>query len=660
VSDVFISYSRKDIAFARILHEALQARELDTWIDWQDIPPSADWLAEVYRAIEGADTFVFVVSHTSIASEICRKEIARAVKHHKRLVPIIVEEVDPDALPQEVAALNWIFFREQDDFQESFDKLLEAVRTDLEWVRAHTRLLVRAIEWDERGRDKSFLLRGRDLREAEEWLAQGAAKEPRPTELQAEYIFAGRRAAASRQRATLGAVTLGLIVAVMLALVAWGQRNVAFDAEATAMAEADSRATAQAQAVTAEAEAITQRIAAEQQAREYRRAYSGQLAVLAREVMEQSPQLSLLLAVEAIRVTSLVGESQVPIAEEILRDALASTGGIPLTGSEFGIDAMALSPDGHWLVTGSREGVIQLWDMTEPMAAPVEIHDKREQPVSLWGQVISTPKLMFGPDGRLVKIDCISEDLFGSCVRTEIQLWTADNLTTEPVTLGMQEGFVIVAEFSPDGQWLATGGCEGEDVFGDCQAGESWLWDLGNPLSKPIELIGHGNRVVASAFSPDGDSLATASHSSILFWQMNDLAGGPVSLTSGGGTINALAFSTEGHCLAAGEQQGAIRLWDANNLGAEPIILMTHGGSIESLAFSADRLWLGTGSSDGITRIWNLDQLSEEPIILPRSNGSVTLALFSRDGRWFATGGEDGLVVVWDTQDFDEYFTTRV
>jgi hypothetical protein len=38
LSDVFVSYSRKDIAFARVLHDALKARNLDTWIDWQDIP----------------------------------------------------------------------------------------------------------------------------------------------------------------------------------------------------------------------------------------------------------------------------------------------------------------------------------------------------------------------------------------------------------------------------------------------------------------------------------------------------------------------------------------------------------------------------------------------------------------------------------------------
>ena len=54
MADVFISYSRKDIAFARLLHKALKANGLETWIDWQDIPPSTDWLAEVYEAIEQA------------------------------------------------------------------------------------------------------------------------------------------------------------------------------------------------------------------------------------------------------------------------------------------------------------------------------------------------------------------------------------------------------------------------------------------------------------------------------------------------------------------------------------------------------------------------------------------------------------------------------
>ena len=40
---VFISYARADGGFVRALYEALEAREIRAWVDWQDIPPSAEW-----------------------------------------------------------------------------------------------------------------------------------------------------------------------------------------------------------------------------------------------------------------------------------------------------------------------------------------------------------------------------------------------------------------------------------------------------------------------------------------------------------------------------------------------------------------------------------------------------------------------------------------
>ena len=56
MSDVFISYSRRDIDFVRHLFDQLTARDREPWADWQDIPPTADWLAEIYRGIEAADS----------------------------------------------------------------------------------------------------------------------------------------------------------------------------------------------------------------------------------------------------------------------------------------------------------------------------------------------------------------------------------------------------------------------------------------------------------------------------------------------------------------------------------------------------------------------------------------------------------------------------
>ena len=79
-------------------------------------------------------------------------------------------------MPKSLRELNWIFFRDSDDFEEATDKLISALDTDLNWVHAHTRLLTRAIEWNANGKNNSFVLRGDDLRSAEQWLAEAGVK----------------------------------------------------------------------------------------------------------------------------------------------------------------------------------------------------------------------------------------------------------------------------------------------------------------------------------------------------------------------------------------------------------------------------------------------------------------------------------------------------
>ena len=187
MADIFISYSRKDKAFATRLHEALKARQREAWVDLEDIPPTAEWREKIKAGIEGARAFVFVLSPDSMASPECLKEVDHAAASHKRLIPVVCREVDPQAVPEALGKLNWIFLREQDDFEKGLDTLLTAVDTDLEWVDAHTNLLEKATEWDRKGRDQSLLLRGGELRKAEGWQVQSAGKEPKPTDLMGEF-----------------------------------------------------------------------------------------------------------------------------------------------------------------------------------------------------------------------------------------------------------------------------------------------------------------------------------------------------------------------------------------------------------------------------------------------------------------------------------------
>ena len=148
MANVFISYAREETPFVRALHAALAAQQRDAWVDWEDIPLTAEWLNEIYAGIEAADTFVFVLSPASVQSPSCALEIARAQQLNKRIAPIVRCDVDASAVPQAVARLNWIFCRDSDDFDAAVRSLIQALDTDLEWVRVHTRLLVRAAEWD--------------------------------------------------------------------------------------------------------------------------------------------------------------------------------------------------------------------------------------------------------------------------------------------------------------------------------------------------------------------------------------------------------------------------------------------------------------------------------------------------------------------------------
>ncbi|MBW1804570.1 MAG: toll/interleukin-1 receptor domain-containing protein [Deltaproteobacteria bacterium] len=297
MTDVFISYSRKDIAFARLLHEALIENDLDTWIDWQNIPPSADWLAEVYEAIEAADAFVFVISDTSLISEICGLEINHANKHNKGLIPIVIKDVEAEKVPKELSVLNWIFFDDAGEkFAEAMDDLVTAITVDQDWLKGHTRFQNRALDWERKEKDRGLLLRGADLSDAETWLAGSAEKDPQPTALQHQFILTSREDATRRQRMTLLGVGAALVVAIGLGILAWTQRNVA-------VAEGNARATQQAIAEAASTLAVEQKNEAERQAMMAR---AGLLSVEALSHREDDFSLSLLLSVEAVRYAETI------------------------------------------------------------------------------------------------------------------------------------------------------------------------------------------------------------------------------------------------------------------------------------------------------------------------------------------------------------------
>ncbi len=105
------------------------------------------------------------------------------------------------------------------------------------------------------------------------------------------------------------------------------------------------------------------------------------------------------------------------------------------TTFQRGIHAVAFSPDGRWLASGSVDHAIKLWDVT-----------LRREVRTLTGHTELVFTVTFSPDGHWLAS--------GSQDKT-VKLWEL-NTRGEPRTLAGHTHWVRAVAFSPDGRWLAS------------------------------------------------------------------------------------------------------------------------------------------------------------------------------------------------------------
>ena len=351
--DAFVSYARKDEAFVDgRLVPALAGRGKTAWVDRENLPPGAEFPSRIEGAIRESAAFLFVLSPDSAKSDWCRRELEEAVRQQKRLVPILVRDVEEAARPRAVKDVTWVRWLTAEDDARATGEVLDVLEDTVEWRERQAEIATRAHEWRLRG-DRGSLLRGRALKDAEAWLTQASLHGRSPTREQAEYIDRSRRAQTRWRRGGVGALLGVVAVTSVLALVAWRERGRALDNER-------------------EAEAQT------------RVAQSRELAANARTRRGDDPQLALILALVA------VDTSETDAAEEALRSSLAAVRGWsdPET-IRLDEPVVALGPAGGHAVTRGDGGRLAAWRLDEP-ARPV----------------LTTPagEPLFSPDERLLAV----------------------------------------------------------------------------------------------------------------------------------------------------------------------------------------------------------------------------------------------------------------
>ncbi len=244
------------------------------------------------------------------------------------------------------------------------------------------------------------------------------------------------------------------------------------------------------------------------------------------------------------------------------------------TSLSGGVRAMALSPDGATLASGSASGQVQLFDL-----------EGNRVVATLPGHTQAVRSLAFSLDGTVL----------ASGGQDGIRLWDVE-ARTSTATL---PGTVTSVAFSPDGATLASG-----------SGGGVRLWDV--ETEAEIATYRHGSGgwgpgVNSVAFSPDGTLVASGGDdTTVRLWEV--ATGDNVAVLEGHGEpVRSVAFSTDGTMLASGDRGLTVLLWDpvSGELLAD---LRGEGREVNAVAFSPDGRTLAAGTEDGKIGLWDISE----------------------------------------------------
>jgi WD40 repeat protein len=293
------------------------------------------------------------------------------------------------------------------------------------------------------------------------------------------------------------------------------------------------------------------------------------------------------------------------------------------------------SPDGRIIASSSDDRTIKLW---QPDGTPI---------ATLKGHTAGVLGVAFSP----TTADSANKLLASASWDGTVKLWQIDPQAQNyslVKTLSGKCGPNWKVAFSPNGQRLASA----------CLNGDVRLWTRNGQIKSKVKsqkskigfsyqlwktLRGHSNEVRFVAFSPDGQSIASASLDKTLkIWKADGSLWRTIDRSANG--VSTVAFSPNQKYLASGGFDNKIKFWNFDGKLLKEFA--GHNAEVRSIAFSPDGKLIASASADQTIKVWQAD--GSEIATLRGHSGAVWSVAFSPDGRLLVSASEDGTVKLWN------------
>ncbi|MEM7154264.1 MAG: FHA domain-containing protein [Myxococcota bacterium] len=292
-------------------------------------------------------------------------------------------------------------------------------------------------------------------------------------------------------------------------------------------------------------------------------------------------------------------------------------------GHAKAVVAVGIDNYGRRMLTGSADGTARVWDLRNPTRVhAMPLKDKHESRISV-AAVSSDPRYgVTGDDsGRLV-------------------LWQISQDEPAGLVLEGHGGELTDVEFTPEGDRMVS-------VSTDNTAR---IWTIGKDIKESVAVLQHADEVTRLAISGDSKWLLTGALTKAVLWKL-DSPDKPVrTFDKHESDITAVAMGPRGKWAASGSADHRAVLYDISKSRPTTTTLRNHSDTISVMAFQPTGKWLATGSDDKTIRLWDLQ--SEHPDegsrVLPDHEGGITDLLWSPDGTWLLSASNDGAIRLWD------------